>query len=109
MKTLAFLAILSIMGPSFPDILRLDCQTFADFSIFLENLADVGSILKSIIAKGLRECVLECTSLSNCTAVNYKKLGGTCELVGRELNKNLVEKTGWVYLTTDKQNRKVCR
>ena len=107
MKTLIFLALLSISGLSFQDILRLECQSYADFSIILHNLADTGSNLKNMITKGLRECVLSCISLLGCKAVNYKTVDGKCELVGRGLNNNLIEKTGWIYSTTDELKTKV--
>lgn len=107
MKTLAFLGILLISKSAFPDIVRLECQTYADFSVSLEGLADIGSILKSLIVKGLRDCVLNCISFADCKAVNYNKSGGSCELVSRGLNKHLIEKSGWVYLTTNDQERNV--
>ena len=101
MKTLIILALLLIIRLSLQDILRLECQSYADFSIVLHNLTDTGSILKNMIAKGLRGCILNCISMLGCKAVNYKMVDGKCDLVGRGLNKNLVERTGWVYSTTD--------
>ena len=107
MKTLVLISLLSIIGLSFQDILRLECKSYADFNIVLHNLSDVGSILKSIVTKGLRRCLLSCISLSECKAVNYNEVDSKCELVGRGLNKNLTEKSGWVYLTTDEKEKKV--
>ena len=107
MKTLVLISLLSIIGLSFQDILRLECKSYADFNIVLHNLSDVGSIVKSIVVEGLRKCLLSCISLSECKAVNYKDADGKCELVGRGLNKNLIEKVGWAYLTTDEKEKKV--
>ena len=107
MKKLVLLALLSVIALSMQDILRLECKSYADFNIVLHNLADVGSTLKSIIVEGLRKCLLKCISLSECRAVNYKKVDGKCELVGRGLNKDLIEKSGWVYVTTDEKEKKV--
>ena len=107
MKALAFLLLLSIIGLSLQDILRLECQSYADFSIILHNLADTGLILKNVIAKGLRECILSCISFLGCKAVNYKSVDGKCELVGSGLNKDLVERSGWIYSTADELKTKV--
>ena len=107
MRTLQLFLFVSFIGLSYESILRLDCVSYADFSIVLNNITDIGSILKTIIVKGLRQCVLRCISLSDCKAVNYKKVDGSCELVGRGLNKNLVTKSGWIYLTTNELERKV--
>ena len=107
MKALTFLLFVSIIGLSLQDNLRLECQRYADFSIILHNLADTGLILKNVIAKGLRECILNCISLLGCKAVNYKSVDGKCELVGSGLNKDLVERSGWIYSTTDELKTKV--
>ena len=107
MKKFVFLALLSIIGLSLQDILRLECKSYADFNIVLHNLTDVRSTLKTIVVKGLRKCLLKCVSLSECKAVNYKETNAKCELIGRGLNKDLIEKSGWVYLTTDEKEKKV--
>ena len=107
MKSLQLLVILMATRSSVEEILRLECQTHADFSISLQGLADVGSILTTHAVTGLRECVLHCISLPNCKAVNYKKDGGNCELVGRQLTKFLVSKTGWTFVTTDHKEIRV--
>ena len=107
MKIFVILALVSTFGLSYESILRLECVSYADFSIVLNNITDIGSILKTIIVKGLRQCVLHCISLSDCKAVNYKKVDGSCELVGRGLNKDLIAKSGWVYSTTNELERKV--
>ena len=107
MRAIQLFAVLTFIGLSHESILRLECVSYADFSIVLNNITDIGSILKTTIVKGLRQCVLHCISLSDCKAVNYKKVDGSCELVGRGLNKNLVTKSGWIYLTTNELERKV--
>ena len=87
-------------------ILRLQCGIFADFCIILDELADPQSPLKSFTGKTKRECTLECSSEQNCKSVNYKKSGGNCELIGRNLSvavNHLISRTGWVYMTTDEQ------
>ena len=107
MRTVQLFLFVSFIGLSYESILRLECASYADFSIVLNNITDNGSILKTTIVKGLRQCVLHCISLSGCKAVNYKKVDGSCELVGRGLNKDLVTKSGWIYSTTDGLERKV--
>ena len=107
MKALIFFALLLIIGLSFQDILRLECQSYADFSIVLHNVVDTGIILKIMVTKGLRECVLNCISLSGCKAINFRKVDKRCELLALGFNKNLIEKAGWIYSTTDELRTKV--
>ena len=107
MHLVVLLAYLSLIGLSFQDVLRLECKSYADFSIILHNFADLGSTLKRIVVNGLRKCLLNCISLTECKAVNYKEVDGKCELVGRGLSKDITEKSGWVYLTTDDKVKKV--
>ena len=69
-------------------------------------MADPQSPLKSFIGKTKRECALECSSEQNCKSVNYKQIGGNCELIGRNLSvavNHLISRTGWVYMTTDEE------
>ncbi len=85
-------------------IIRLNSVSYADFSIVLDGFADTGSILKSFALKTRHQCVLECVSLVTCKSLNFKKVGGNCELLGRTLEESkthLNTRSGWVYMTTN--------
>lgn len=88
-------------------LIRLSCKINAHFDITLENMSDPNAALKNIITQSRRECALECVSHPSCKAVNFKLHGGNCELLGQGLNRNLVEKTGWLYMTTNEKRKNV--
>lgn len=102
------ITICFLFGKAYPEILRLGCKVYADFNISLDGLADTGNVVKTLIANGKRECILECASLKTCKAVNFKTDGGNCELVGRIFKaENLASKAGWTYMTSDENDLNV--
>ncbi len=93
-------------------ILRFKSMTYADFSIVLDDMVDSSALLRSFDLKTKRLCVLECVSLVSCKSVNFHKVSGRCELVGRALAESkahLASKEGWVYMTTNDDGIRVSR
>ena len=107
-QTQLIVTLACLIPAVFENSINLDCKIYADFNVVLENFSDTSAIIKSVASQGRRECVLECLSARSCRAVNFKKATGTCELVGKSLTSNVLQRAGWTYLTTNNHSRKVC-
>ena len=62
--------VMLLVTNSHMKILRESCKYSADFNVVLENIFDSGSVLKRVIGKSRRQCLLACTSYFPCKSVN---------------------------------------
>ena len=91
-------------------LLRTSCKSEAEFSIILEGIYDSGSPLKKLSTPTRQKCLLHCQATLGCSSVNYKKVGGDCDLLSRNMtaSKGLLQvKTGWEYISTNDYDQNV--
>ena len=92
-------------------ILRMWCETYADFTIFKREKGLDGSPLKEISNTNDRGCMRLCVQHPKCRSYNVERTASKCELNSKALgdeNALLVSRPGWIYKSTDYSSTLVC-
>ena len=88
-------------------ILRLPCDTFAEFRIFSIGKRLTGHVLRT--DKGLEDgqCMMKCVEHRKCRSYNLNVKDKICELNSKAHADNgtmLADETDWIYKSTDYKN-----
>ena len=106
----SFLVLLRILSIVYATILRLPCMKYADFDVFHMDKALIGHLIR--IDNGLNDvqCMAKCIEHVKCRSYNIQRDKQVCELNAKafgDVNTQLTVKPGWVYKSTDYNNKLV--
>ena len=106
-RSLVLLRVLSVV---YATILRLPCMKYADFDVFHIDKALIGHLIR--IDNGLNDvqCMAKCIEHAKCRSYNIQRDRQICELNDKafgDVNTQLTDKPGWVYKSTDYNNKLV--
>ena len=85
-------------------ILRLPCQTFAEFTVFHMEKALKGHLIKTELDVDDIGCTRKCVEHRKCRSYNLNVQTKECQLNERRFGENsaqLVDAPGWLYKSTD--------
>ena len=93
-------------------ILRLPCETFADFSYVKEDQVLQGSLLATFNDKSEEQCADQCVLNYYCKSINIKNDATVCQLNSQSAadvsdNCSLVAGVGWKFKSTNYTDRMV--
>ena len=89
------------------EILRLQCKSFANYTINKNNSALQGSLIRTLVFRTDEECRFACMMDLHCKSYNKEVEGsGRCELNDKtteieEDNAMLVNRSGWIFKSTN--------
>ena len=90
-----------------PEILRLECKRFANFSVSKPDVALQGSLITTLLFKSDKECSRACMMDFRCKSYNTENEGSKrCELNYKTTedprdHAGLEERPGWTFMSTD--------
>ena len=93
------------------EILRLSCETYANFSIVSHNKR-VNHTFRTIPGTDRQTCQLECSQNAKCKSINVKNVDHSCELNNKSFHDPkdravTLESSGWVIYSPSYKERLV--
>ena len=100
--TFSILVILAILSLADCEILRLECETYANFSVIHENRQQIGATVRILLATDGLTCKLECSREPQCKSINVNDYEEICELNDKSAMDPIdrvviTSSTGWIF------------
>ena len=101
-----------VSSSAYAEILRVDCETYANFSVVHEDKKLNSHAFKTLFETQQSRCEYECSHDSRCKSINFKRKGNICELHDKSADDardriSTITSVGWTFYSPSYKERLV--